>query len=555
MAALKKVGDIRIFAEIHQGATTTVYKGFQQSQNRIVLLKVLRPEFAQDNKLLERFQKEAKVIAKIHHPNVVAIYEAGRFEEWSYFAAEFVEGLDLSELIGQRKLPPDLAWFILLEAAKGLRAAHDKNILHKDIKPSNILISHGGKVKLVDFGLADLRQSSKTESVDEIKGTLGYFSPEQILGETQGKYSDLFSLGATFYEMLSGTPAFYGKSTSDRFKAILNDDPIQYLNKDPQIPSRLIEICQKMLIKKSSGRYQNCDGLLKDLESFRRQQKFSVSSIELASYIKDPKSYSPKTFKTVSEKVERRFNYRAYSSVSFAIVLVSLLGYYTLFSSKKNENPANSNFIKAKPSLPEETSLNNSVPVEDVLVPRNDRISPQNQAGKAENSVLTEAVITDRFVGDSLKLQNAKANPVGYLTLKCTPWAYVFVDGDSIGMTPLRDSLQLAGGFHEILFRNPDFPEHKTTIEIQNDDLLSYEFSLWSLVGKLNLEISPWAEVFINGEYRDTIPPQERPLLLKPGEHKLTLKHPVLGNWETTIKIRAEQNLNLQFNLKSLLSK
>jgi len=161
MAALKQIGDIRIFAEIHRGATTTVYKGLQTSRDRVVLLKVLRPEFSQNEKLFKRFQDEAKIVARIQHLNVVAIYEHGRSEEWSYFATEFIEGLNLHELIEQNKIPPDLAWFILFETAKGLRAAHRKNILHKDIKPANILISHAGVVKLA---LLFRKQTSQIKS-------------------------------------------------------------------------------------------------------------------------------------------------------------------------------------------------------------------------------------------------------------------------------------------------------------------------------------------------------------------------------------------------------
>ncbi|MFQ5751184.1 MAG: serine/threonine protein kinase, partial [bacterium] len=222
MATLKQIGDIQIFAEIYQGATTFVYKGFQPALDRFVFLKVLRPEFGQDENLSRSFEEEAKFIAKIQHPNVVTIFDYGRFEKWIYFAAEFIEGYNLSELLRFKKLPPELAYFILLESSKGLKAAHDKNILHKDIKPSNILISHDGQVKITDFGMADLRLTAKSEMEYEVKGTLAYFSPEQILGEQLNKYSDIFSLGATFYEMLTGAPAFSGNNTSEYFDSILN---------------------------------------------------------------------------------------------------------------------------------------------------------------------------------------------------------------------------------------------------------------------------------------------------------------------------------------------
>lgn len=563
MAVLKQIGDIRIFAEIHRGATTTVYKGLQISRDRVVLLKVLRPEFSQDEKLFNRFQDESKIIAKIQHPNVVAIYEHGRSEQWSYFATEFVEGLNLNELIEQSKIPPDLAWFILFETAKGLQAAHHKNILHKDVKPANILVSHTGEVKLADFGLADLRQPSKPETVGEIKGTLGYFSPEQILGEHQEKYSDVFSLGATFYEMLSGTPAFFGKTPGAYFKAILNDEPLGYLQNDPQIPDRLIGICGKMLAKKPADRYQNCDDLLRDLKDSRKTQKLSVGSKELASYLKDPKSYSPKALNLDTEKVTIKgtTNYRTYSAGFLALLVLIGFGYFTLFPSKKSGESLKDNFIKTDSlktgfrnnvnfNEPETTS-DRQLEKKTLLPKKTDTGEFETQKTELKNFASNNLTTYENLFVDSIKV----VNKVGFLKLKCTPWAYIFIDADSIGMTPLKNSLELTVGKHKIVFKNPDFPDHETTVEIENDAVLSYRFSMWSLVGTLNLEISPWAEVFIDGEYRDTIPPQERPLIIQPGGHILALKHPDLGNFETTFTILAEEKLNLRFNLRSLLSK
>lgn len=560
MAALKKIGDIRIFAEIQRGATTTVYKGFQSSRDRFVLLKVLRPEFSQDEKLFKRFQDEAKIVARIQHPNVVAIYEQGCSEGWSYFATEFVEGLNLNELIEQNKIPPDLAWFILFETAKGLQAAHHKNILHKDVKPANILISHTGDVKLADFGLADLRQSSIPETVEEIKGTLGYFSPEQILGESQEKYSDVFSLGATFYEMLSGIPAFFGKTPDAYFKAILNDEPLGYLQNDQQIPDRLIGICGKMLAKKPAERYQNCDDLLRDLTDFQKAQKLSVGTSELASYLKDPKSYLPKTLNLGTEKVTIKgtTHYRTYSATFLAILILMGFGYFTIFSSKENGESQNANFIQGdslKTNFENNASFNVSEVSSAPQLERNVQVSETDKETpgiEEEGLAGSDLIPSGSLIADSLKTYEAN---IGFLKLKCAPWAYIYIDADSIGMTPLKDSLGLTVGKHKIVFKNPDFPDHETTVEIENDAVLSYRFSMWSLVGKLNLEISPWAEVFIDGEYRDTIPPQERPLIIQPGDHTLALKHPDLGNFETTFEISAKENLNLRFNLRSLLSK
>ncbi|MFQ5674845.1 MAG: serine/threonine protein kinase [bacterium] len=562
MEDLKHIGDIQVFAEIHQGATSTVYKGFQSSQNRVVLLKVLRPEFAESDKFSRGFQEEANLIAKIQHPNVVAIYEHGRFERWHYFATEFVDGLDLRSLLEDGKLPADLAWFIIVEVAKGLKAAHKENIVHKDIKPSNVLISNAGEVKIADFGMADLRQG-QSNAVEEIRGTLGYFSPEQILGESQGKYSDVFALGATLYEILSGTAAFHGATPSDYFNSILHDEPIRFLQRDTRVPAGLIDICSKMLSKKASDRYQSCDELLTDLNDFGRRHKLTVGAKELAAYLQDPSSFSPTVFKLADENAVKQARHQPglYLAV-FAALVVTALGYYTIWPSKEPATPringsGSETDVFAELPLKSANASGDSDDTRGDIAglpsPAIDRLAtvPESSGDElADPEIPTTGALVDSFATD-----NEDGGDTGFLNLRCRPWAYVFIDGDSLGMTPLQDSLKLRIGNHRIVFKNPLFPEHSTDIEIKANGLQHFEFSLWSIVGKLTLEVSPWAEVYIDGEYRDTIPPQNQPFLLRPGEHALMLKHPSLGNFDTSFEIRASQELNLRFNLKSLLSR
>jgi len=202
MAELSKIKDLQIFAELHKGFAATVYKAYQKSLERTVLLKVLNSEFANSKERRTAFQREAKLAAKIQHPNVVALYHFESSQELAYFTTEFVEGLDLRTLLtSNKKLPPELALFMLKEVTMGLQAAHRLGIWHRDIKPENILISGQGEVKLGDFGMAGLQNASDVKNEAAV-GTISYFSPEQILGESLSEATDIFALGATFYEML-----------------------------------------------------------------------------------------------------------------------------------------------------------------------------------------------------------------------------------------------------------------------------------------------------------------------------------------------------------------
>ncbi|MFQ5865374.1 MAG: protein kinase [bacterium] len=568
MGLIKHIGEIEIFAEISQGATTLVYKGYQPSLDRMVLLKLLRPEFNQDEQLSQRFEEEAKLVAKVQHPNVVAIYDYGRQDQFTYISAEFIEGFNLHDLIQRDRIPCDIAWFILLETAKGLKAAHDKNIIHKDIKPSNILISHEGQVKLTDFGMASLRMPTQDEELVEVRGTLAYISPEEFLGEEVKKGSDIFSLGATFYEMLTGSQAFVGKTPGDYVNAILHEEPAQFLRKSVAIPAELSQICQKMLVKDPAHRYQDCQELIQDLDALQIQHNFTQSSDNLKAYLEKPKAYVSKIFSSeaLEAPVAKQIKLRNYVFVVLSVALLLAVGYYGLFFNKTKGDGGNEVSLKPAESIDQElvATAQESINLDQLVKPKDsfdeapiisideNRLDVTTQEEPIRSQVelksQPDSVVLDKSDEESL------TGNLGYLNVFCTPWAVIYIDGDSIGTTPFKDSIALTTGRHEIVFKNPEFPEYKKWIELRSDEIVNIELSLWTLVGKLKLTVSPWAEVYIDGEYKDTVPPQDRPCILSPGRHSLILRHPVLGEWQTPIEISAGQSLELKFNLKNLIS-
>src|SRR5690606_35096654 len=281
------IDDIRPFAELAQNATTVVYKAYQSSLERFVLLKRLKAEYSRDEDLSARFQEEARIAARVQHRNVVSIYAFGSDAEGAYIVAEFIEGLDLSEVIEQGRIPVEIAVFILLEAAKGLRAAHRKNVLHRDIKPSNILISHDGEVKLADFGLASLADQAGDDQ-SEVRGTLAYLAPEQIRGEPIDQRSDLFSLGATFFEMLTGRRAFAGADSSEILDAVLNSDAEKFLSATPGVTDEIRTIGARLLARDPDERYANVGELIDALEAYRKRAPNTASRTELRELLEDP---------------------------------------------------------------------------------------------------------------------------------------------------------------------------------------------------------------------------------------------------------------------------
>lgn len=565
MAVRSQIGGIRIFAELQEGATTLVYKGYQPALDRVVLLKVLRPEFGGDPEVSRRFQEEARLFARVQHPNVVAVYDYGQEDEVSYFAAEFVDGVNLQELLASRSLPPDLASFVLLEVARGLKAAHDEHILHLDIKPSNILISQAGQVKLTDFGMAAVRDSSGDAPLGEVRGTLAYLSPEQVLGRDVGKSSDLFSLGATFYEMLMGTRPFVGREEHDYLEAIVNHDPLPLLRSRRDLPTELADICARLLAKEADQRYPDCDGLIADLLTFRRSHDLHAGSAELGAYLEAPEAYSsPKPEvggeKSRPEERARETFGRRTGLLAGTVVVVGLI-FYLLFAynAAQERDPADSRPEAAEAEQTDRASEKLPSPADEstlAAVPASQRLQP---AEREPRTVPAETISTDPK--SSLDGGNTDSEPprapsepaFGYLQVSCKPWAAVFVDGDSVAVTPMREPIRLSAGMHRLALKNPGFPEHEVLVDVPENGTRLYQVSLWSFVGQLELEVSPWAEVYIDGEYRDTTPLRD-PLILEPGPHTLELRHPALGSWETEIDIKPGETLRLRFNLQSLLN-
>jgi len=208
----QRIDGIQPFAQLAEGNTTTVYKGYQERLDRFVLLKVLRPALARDEELARRFEEEAQLVAQIQHPNVVTIYDYGRTEdEQTYLATEFIEGTDLRGLLGVvGLLPPALAALVLREAATGLRAAHERGILHRDLKPANVLLDDEGHAKVSDFGIArERRDAGGTRVLDdrEPAGTEAWMAPEVRHGVARAdEASDVYGCATLLHACLAGEP-------------------------------------------------------------------------------------------------------------------------------------------------------------------------------------------------------------------------------------------------------------------------------------------------------------------------------------------------------------
>jgi serine/threonine-protein kinase len=283
----ERISHYRILSKLGAGGMGEVYLAEDTQLDRKVAIKFLTPESTADEQARRRLVREARAAAKLEHPNICAIYEVGEANGQSFIAMQYVEGETLAKLIQHKPLDLRESLSIAVQVADALSEAHSRGIVHRDIKPQNIMITARGQVKVLDFGLSKVVReqtsadtAAETESVltdpGMIIGTVPYMSPEQVRGEALDARSDIFSLGSVLYEMVSGRHPFASESAGATFSAILTRQPAPVARYSPEAPAELQRIIGKALCKDREERYQVVKDLLIDLKALREELIFEA---------------------------------------------------------------------------------------------------------------------------------------------------------------------------------------------------------------------------------------------------------------------------------------
>jgi len=274
-----KLGPYEIVAPIGAGGMGEVYRAKDMRLGRDVAIKVLPEGFARDADRLRRFEQEARAVAALNHPNILAIHDIGEFNGAPFLVSELLEGHSLREDLNSGALPTRRAVEDASQIAQGLAAAHDKGIVHRDLKPENVFVTQDGRLKILDFGLAKLAKlqaaadenatldaTPQDTSPGVVLGTVGYMSPEQVRGEAADARSDIFALGTILYEMLSGQRAFRRDTSAETMTAILKEDPPEISTASKPIAPAVERIVRRCLEKKPQQRFQSARDLAFNLE-------------------------------------------------------------------------------------------------------------------------------------------------------------------------------------------------------------------------------------------------------------------------------------------------
>ena len=275
------LGRYEIIEKIGEGGMAVVYKAKDRLLNRYVAIKILRPEFVKDEQFVENFHKESQAAAGLSHPNIVNVYDVGKEGNIHFIVMELIDGKPLSQVIDEKgRLDYKEAISIARQVASALSLAHKNQIIHRDVKPHNILITSTGTAKLADFGIARaVSKASIAEGSEKIMGSVHYFSPEQARGAYVDERSDIYSLGIVLYEMLTGKVPFDGDNPISIALMHINDPMPSVSSQVPGIPPQLEKVIEKATDKYQSNRYKTADEMIEDLDNIDFITKVMGSSI------------------------------------------------------------------------------------------------------------------------------------------------------------------------------------------------------------------------------------------------------------------------------------
>lgn len=287
-------GRYEITELIGVGGMADVYKANDVMENRTVAVKILKPEFSENEEFLRRFRNESKAIAVLSHPNIVKIYDVGFSDEIQFIVMEYIDGITLKEFIEQQGV---LRWkdalHFVTQILRALQHAHDKGIVHRDIKPQNIMLFTDGTIKVMDFGIARFSRIDGKTLSDKTIGSVHYISPEQARGDMTDERSDIYSVGVMLYEMLTGRKPFDGENPVAIALKHMQEEPIPPREIMPSIPEALEEIVMHAMERDPARRYQSAAEMIKDIDTFKLNQSvvFGYKNSAVAVPIQDDNSY------------------------------------------------------------------------------------------------------------------------------------------------------------------------------------------------------------------------------------------------------------------------
>jgi serine/threonine protein kinase len=570
---LQQIGRYEIIAELGKGAMGLVYKAMDPNIGRTVALKTMRLDVhgLEHDEMMRRFRNEARAAGTLNHPNIVTIYDAGEYEGIFYIAMEFIEGRSLQEiLLENRVVPVEQVLSIARQVCAGLDYAHQHGVIHRDVKPANIMLTANGMAKIMDFGIA--KAGGSLTSTGQVLGTPNYMAPEQIKGKPLDGRSDLFSLGVILYEMLTGEKPFVGQNVTTIIYKIVNENPIPPRELDVSIHPGLSAVVTRVLSKDAEERYQTGAALAHDLENYKSfgselgsTQSFSTTMMPAGGgdqtmlAMPTPPVITPAAA-VPARAMQTQASQAAMKSGQMASADTSQFAVPQVVATR----------AEAQPKKSSKTPLMVLVAVLVIAVlgwlGLRSRRQPQ-VGGPASDSTAQELAQAQKAIDDGMKLAQQAVNigkpsaaqtdaavapslgDVGELKITTEPpGATIQMDGEVVpGITPMTVP-QVKPGQHALIATAEGWDPATKSVEVVAGKSAKVALKLKGGMATLNLGMTPGdAEVLIDGKAHGKGPQQ---LQLSMGEHTLTLRRDGYQELKETLTINSAQPTNIARILK-----
>jgi len=555
---------------VASGGTAVLYKAVQTSLDRIVAIKRLHQHLTSDENFTRRFILEAKAAASLDHENIVSVIDFGQENDAYQMVMEYVEGESLKEVLDRwHPIQHDLALAIAHQVCLGLEHAHQKGIVHRDIKPGNLMLTGGGRVKIADFGLAKLTQSNTSQTAaNSILGTPLYMSPEQAFGESVDQRSDLFSLGTVLYELLTGRQPFASENYMGVIQNIINKNIPKVRELHPDIPENIEAIVDKALSKNRDGRFQSASEFREAIESVLGIVKLNELTTTLRSLLE------PSTSTTVIGGINTHPKPNRRRSSGFGLFGIFLFALVAAGTTTALLNPDILERIRtlvgdvggADPAIvqsadvtaiPDPFDMTSVIPkplgdtiTDTVYVTQTklDTVVVELEAAKSvaldkKNEVVATPAVT------AVPEKEPEPQVVirqGFLQGDCKPSAEVYVDGVYRGDTPVK--LRLTSGPHEIECRHPSYESYHEQLNVATNELSRRTLTLTKLMGSISLSTVAGADLYVDGEMVARTPLLNA-LQLDAGPHMLVIKKEGHLTWSSEVNVEAKKTLSLSITL------
>lgn len=543
MAELKRLGRYEIIKELGRGGMGIVLMGRDPSLDRLVALKIIKIDEAGDamshKELLDRFYIEARAAGKINHPNIVTVYDVGEADGKKFIAMEFVEGRNLAGIISEEgPLPVPRATRFIHQIADGLAYAHERGIVHRDIKPGNILVTADDKAKISDFGLARLQSSGSVTQTGHAVGSPSYMSPEQVQGMAVDGRSDMFSLGVLFYEMLTQRRPFEGESLTTVIFKIIKDTPPPPSQINKAVPLVIDEIIEKMTAKDPQSRYPSCADVARAVLPFVAEQSSfpltSSDSVKTMSFSRKDVEAVEKGVKTPPRSRKARGKPIGALIAGFVLFVAAIVGGIILLKpgAVQQEPTAPKPEVAAKKEEPQAPA------------PPMEEKKPDSKEEAPSPSPTVAKAVEEEKPAPPPPAQGLSALTV----ITSPPGAQVRIDGKDKGKTPLTITDAQPGERKVDIFR-PGHASVTRTVTVKAGAPAMLEIKLEPKTARLHVDAPESAAVFINGTRVGTGPVAKE---VAEGDFKITVEKEGFSTFTQTASARLGETVKVTASLRPL---